>query len=415
MEGRLLDGRSETGVAEVVGGLVTGREGGGEAPPPPPGGECWSAVFAPDGSRLAWSCGYRKVVLLPWNRYKNCLHSQDRLDPRGVPLDLQKIHIDAGFPVTSLAFGTGVPEKELGFKRKYWLRFDFTKDLILATGHRNGRIRVWDPYTGKLLLELTDHTKPVTDLAFAPDGSLRLSSASKDGTIKVWDMCDDGNMFKTLKEHQSPVRSLAWSPDATLLCSAGDKQKVLVWDMVNYKLLRRLSGHFNSVLSCCFSPDGALVATASCDTRVIVWDHATGQQVRVFHHLYPPPGIIYMSGDNSSQVKCVSFSPSGCQLASICDDGKLRFWDLTSDSQAAVSEGQAPAGDAMLTCAFSPLGGAVCVGHESGSLIFYSAPSHMPSLLHLSRMSVRKAVPSPALPNLPLPPALIPYLTYHRV
>ena len=39
--------------------------------------------------------------------------------------------------------------------------------------------------SGKLLLELTDHSKPVTDLAFAPDGSLRLSSASRDGTIKV--------------------------------------------------------------------------------------------------------------------------------------------------------------------------------------------------------------------------------------
>ncbi|MPC94066.1 WD repeat and SOCS box-containing protein 1 [Portunus trituberculatus] len=91
--------------------------------------------------------------------------------------------------------------------------------------------------------------------------------------------------------------------------------------MIHYKLVRRLSGHFNTVLSCCFSPDGALIATASCDTRVIVWDHATGQQVRVFHHLYPPPGIIYMSGDNSSHVRCVAFSPSGCQLASICDDG----------------------------------------------------------------------------------------------
>lgn len=38
---------------------------------------------------------------------------------------------------------------------------------------------------GKLLLELTDHVQPVTALAFAPDGSLRLVSGSKDSTIKV--------------------------------------------------------------------------------------------------------------------------------------------------------------------------------------------------------------------------------------
>ncbi|XP_045114408.1 WD repeat and SOCS box-containing protein 1-like [Portunus trituberculatus] len=157
MEGGSVNERNNFGVAAVVGGLLTGRggggggDGGGEAPTPPPGGECWRVVFAPDGSRLAWSCGYRKVVLLPWDKYNSCLHTQDRPDPRDIQRglqEIQKIDIDAGFPVTSLAFGTGVPESELHCKRKYWLRFDFTQDLIFATGHRNGRIRVWDPYTG---------------------------------------------------------------------------------------------------------------------------------------------------------------------------------------------------------------------------------------------------------------------------
>lgn len=38
---------------------------------------------------------------------------------------------------------------------------------------------------GRKLLELMDHTQAVRDLAFAPDGSLRLVSASLDRTIKV--------------------------------------------------------------------------------------------------------------------------------------------------------------------------------------------------------------------------------------
>lgn len=118
-------------------------------------------------------------------------------------------------------------------------------------------------------MELTDHLKPVTCLAFAPDGSLRLVSGSRDCTIKVmtivirfiyslqlyplriitvfplscvlsftfistggmiyqqvWDMFDDGNMFKTLREHPGSVRSVAWSPDGQFLCSTGDRQKV---------------------------------------------------------------------------------------------------------------------------------------------------------------------------------------------
>lgn len=46
--------------------------------------------------------------------------------------------------------------------------------------------------TGKLLLNLMDHTDIVRDLTFAPDGSLVLVSASRDKTLRVWDLKDDG-------------------------------------------------------------------------------------------------------------------------------------------------------------------------------------------------------------------------------
>lgn len=45
---------------------------------------------------------------------------------------------------------------------------------------------------GKLLLNLMDHTDIVRDLTFAPDGSLMLVSASRDKTLRVWDLKDDG-------------------------------------------------------------------------------------------------------------------------------------------------------------------------------------------------------------------------------
>jgi len=41
-----------------------------------------------------------------------------------------------------------------------------------------------------------DHTEVVRDLTFAPDGSLVLVSASRDKTLRVWDLKDDGMHFK---------------------------------------------------------------------------------------------------------------------------------------------------------------------------------------------------------------------------
>lgn len=405
--------RPEPSITRLIGELVTGRRADESAN----GGECWNVAFAPDESRLAWSSGYRNIVLIPWNRYKNCLQSEDNLDEEGGQLFTDRIEVDCNFLVCCLAFGTSTPEGELvpSPSKCYWQRLDCTKHLVLATGHNNGRIRVWDPYNGRLVLELTDHRKPVTCLAFAPDGSLRLASGSDDGTIKVWDMSDDGNMFKTLTHHRHPVRSIAWSPDSKLLCSTGNKQKALLWNMEDYTLLYRLSGHYNDVLSCAFSPDGAIVATASADTRVVVWDTAIGEQIRELNHVSPQPGVIYMSGSNNSRVLSVSFSPQGCHLATVCSDGLLRYWDLSSEGEHMEGARAAPEGDSMLTSTFSPMGGALAVGYASGNVLFYSTPCQVPSLLHLSRMSIRRSFGDIVRSSgILLPHSIKPYLQYKQ-
>lgn len=65
-------------------------------------------------------------------------------------------------------------------------------DLITIVLH----VKLWCSHvTGKLLLNLMDHTEVVRDLTFAPDGSLILVSASRDKTLRVWDLKDDGNVW----------------------------------------------------------------------------------------------------------------------------------------------------------------------------------------------------------------------------
>ena len=54
----------------------------------------------------------------------------------------------------------------------------------LVAGGRDGSIRVLDLVSGQEIQRFQGHDDTVTDVAFAPDGTL--ASASRDTTIKLW-------------------------------------------------------------------------------------------------------------------------------------------------------------------------------------------------------------------------------------
>ncbi|XP_041919278.1 WD repeat and SOCS box-containing protein 1 [Alosa alosa] len=413
---------NEIGKAKFVGELL--------APVAPfdqkSGRETWTVAFAPDGSYFAWSQGHRIVRLLPWSK---CLADLSvRKDERSTgvgrlsrqnsigtvtPLSSEpREHtIDCGDVVWGLAFGSSVPEKQSRCVNIEWHRFKFGQDqLLLATGLNNGRIKIWDVYTGKLLLNLMDHTDIVRDLTFAPDGSLVLVSASRDKTLRVWDLKDDGNMVKVLRGHQNWVYDSAFSPDSSVLCSVGAGKAVFLWNMDKYTLIRKLEGHHNDVVSCEFSPDGALLATASYDTRVILWDPHMGTVLLELGHLFPPPSPIFAGGANDRWVRSVAFCHDGRHIATITDDRLVRFWNIEEKSPQAI----APVANG-LCCAFSTGGSVLAAGSRDGSVHFWASPRSIASLQHLCRMALRRVMPTQQVQTLPIPVCMQDYLAYKTI
>jgi WD40 repeat protein/DNA-binding SARP family transcriptional activator len=87
--------------------------------------------------------------------------------------------------------------------------------------------KVWDWATGRHLRSLS-HSGSVTYAAFSPDGS-RLATASRDGTIRVWDPYADAPAQLVLRGHAGPVGAVAFSPDGSRLASASEDGTVRVW------------------------------------------------------------------------------------------------------------------------------------------------------------------------------------------
>jgi len=258
------------------------------------------------------------------------------------------------------------------------------------------------------MLELLDHREVIRDLKFAPDGSMRLLSASRDGTLKVWDLQDDGNMGKTLRGISKWVYGCAWSPDAKTICMVGDTRSVSLYESKKYSMIRKLDGHSHDVCSCDFSPDGALLVTASYDTQVIIWDPHTGAILKKLLHMHPPPSPIFAGGANGAYVRGVTFSHDGRHLASVADDGYVRFWDLfheyVPEQVSQVSN--------VLCANYSPDGAVLAVGTRNGNVTMWMSPMQVSSLQHLCRMSIRRNANSAQLDKLNLPTRLRTFLKY---
>ncbi|XP_013399182.1 WD repeat and SOCS box-containing protein 1 isoform X2 [Lingula anatina] len=371
------------------------------------GRETWDNAWAPDGSYFACAFGERCVKVIPWNHAKKTSVKLDNINENGDILTHKGCTIDAGELVWSVAIGSAVSEK---IPRTCSINYHHVRsaNLMLAIGLNNGRIKIWELDTNKLITELYDHKTVVRGLHFAPDGSLRLASASRDGTIKLWDMYDDGNMYKTLRPGCEWMYAARWSPDCQKIAGVGSARTVVVWDSNTYEVIRKFIGHHHNVVDVDFSPDGALLVTASYDTRAVVWDVYTGDVLLELCHLFPPPRPIYASGANGNHVRGAVFSHDGKHIATICDDGYLRIWTIEDE---LVPQQIATIPDALCV-ACSPTGSIVSVGTRDGTTSLFAFPRQVEPLQHLCRMALRTLTPSQSVDKLWLPLKVKEYVKY---
>jgi WD40 repeat protein len=209
----------------------------------------------------------------------------------------------------------------------------------LAAGCSDGRIRLFDPATGKPLraIPVGPTSAGVGNLAWSPGGDrvvvdLRDVGRVESRAVLVADVRSGEVVWSRPAGARYGTRGVAWSPVGNLVAWA---------DEADIKLADPMTGDVrfafpvpSGVSAVVFSPDGGRLAAAGNDPAVRVWDLGS-------------PGEPTILVGHPAGVTCLAWSPDGHRLASggytpkppgqkADARGDLRVWDAEAGRPIAA-------------------------------------------------------------------------------
>ncbi len=240
-------------------------------------------------------------------------------------------------------------------------------DLVM--GHFDGKIRIFDPFTSKLVRELAGHTKPVNSISADLFGRFILSS-SQDGSLIFWN-AENGQAIKRISRPGMAFGACALAPSGKYALAAfastvyvwdtstwenvaiwekidggvisisvdekGEKAalggrdgKINIYSLPSGDLIKTLKAGGGVVSSTAFAPDSGLLISGGYDKTARVWDTDKGAVIKEF------------SG-HTDTVRAVAAAAGGKNFATAGDDGSVAMWSITGESSSYAPAGSLPA------------------------------------------------------------------------
>ncbi|KAK2774628.1 hypothetical protein FQN52_004241 [Onygenales sp. PD_12] len=277
---------------------------------------------------------------------------------------------------------TGTPVHTLKGHKDWILAVSWSpNEQIIATGSMDKTVRLWNPKTGEALGgPLKGHTQWISSLSWEPyhlqkPGVPRLASASKDSTVRIWDVVSK-RIESVLTGHKGSVTCVKWGGLGRVYTSSHDKT-IKIWNPEDGSLLQTLSSHAHRVNHLALSTDFVLrtsffehnekvpeteaakvetakrrfekaatingkvterLVSASDDFTMFLWDPAASNKP-----------VARMLGHQKA-VNYVTFSPDGAYIASAGFDNHVKLWNARDGKFIASLRGHV---GAVYQCCFS--------------------------------------------------------------
>lgn len=220
--------------------------------------------------------------------------------------------------------------------------------LLVADGTN---VRWFSTESYKMLgLSANGHSKQLLTIDLSADSSI-LVSGGKDSTIVLWNV-KENKILKRLSFHKGIVTSLQLSSDNNYLISGGTDHKVFIYDLREQRLRYEISDHKDDVTSVKFSPNNNFFCTGGADGILNFYDANTGDLINSF--------------DNLGFIREVDFSQDNSKLISCGDQSKVTIWLINQSKKIDPLETVKSNDGWLLTSKIGEDGRSISTGSLSG-------------------------------------------------
>lgn len=178
----------------------------------------------------------------------------------------------------------------------------------LVTADAAGHVVIWAIGDGRPVREL-DTLRSPTRVALSPRDFV-VATGSRNGVVRLWG--EGGTPLHVLRGHGGKISDLRFDPQGRRLvaASAGSSRNAIVWDVRSGGRLRLLVGHFGGVTAASFSDDGRWILTAG-PISAGVWSADTGRR------------LFYLRGPDDLLTDA-EWVPRGYRVVTSARDGTIR-------------------------------------------------------------------------------------------
>ncbi|KAF9159608.1 hypothetical protein DFQ26_006368 [Actinomortierella ambigua] len=244
----------------------------------------------------------------------------------------------------------------------------FSKDgRYCATGSADTSLKVLDVFKMKLpnddvhpvIRTLYDHTSPVVDLDFHPNG-LVLAAAS-DTAVKLYDLSKPNvkRSFRYLQDTHT-INAVSFHPSGDFLLVATEAETIKIYDVKTLQCFSpktfqqpplppggaasvdshvNIGPHRGGINDIQYGHSGSVFLTASKDGTIKIWDAVAGRVTRTIENAH-----------GGQSVTTVQLSKSGRYILSGGLDSNRHLWDIGSGKLIHSFQGAAQQTERQSTC-----------------------------------------------------------------